>query len=247
MRTIAPSLFCLLLAVVEMGFSAGCNGCRKAGGDGSQAGASCPPCAAEDPALEPVLEFRREMTDSKLHPVRGPSLTIDAAAFSREIALFLEKHGVLVLRQLNHSIDGLQVGKIPAEPSYKRLVAFEDMRAFQGLTLINLSRPDIKVFFRMVQSSLLPLLMRNELALSPEEAGMWMSFLAFAEPGWRVCAREGDSTLAICADYGFDVFVLRLSFEKPFTLSLYGRTTIEIKEGMWVPRSFAWWRWMPFG
>ncbi len=197
---------------------------------------------AEDRAAAQIRQFRRELADNERHPIRGKGLSIDMEAIAREAATFLKQNGGLILLQMNRSIEGLESGKAPAEPTFKRVAVFKEMDTLKAIMASAVFRPDIKSFFRTMLAAVFPTVMRNELGLTMMQVGAWVTFLSYAEPDWRVCGKEG-TTVAVCAEYGgLDIFVLAMNFEKPFEFPLHEQGATRVEDGLWVPHSFAWWR-----
>jgi hypothetical protein len=164
-------------------------------------------------------QFRRELADPKLYPVRRGK-TIDETAMRVTMKEAVAAHREELARLTAESIAALPNGRLPDAGTHDVRLAFDIAEAFgdsedpvareAGEAMWALDEGDVTMTARRLISQSLPLAMVRG-GDPHEQVGVWLGFFHAARPVVAHCGRTNDA-VTICVDYGGrDVLVVELA------------------------------------
>ena len=178
--------------------------------------------AAPDAAVteaSSMEQFRRELADPRLHPVRKGK-TIDDGALRATMREAVAAHRDELARLTADSIAALPTGKIPGNGTHDVRLTFDIAASFgdlddpivreSGEAMWALDEGNVEITARRFMSQSLPIALQHD-GSPTNDIGLWLGFLHAARPVIAHCGRNNEA-VTICVDYGGrDVFVVELA------------------------------------
>jgi hypothetical protein len=189
-------------------------GCTKEPGPVGADEAAGPPPANARAMLD---EARRELADPDRMPLRQ-GMQIDQEGLRQALIRLRSQHGAQVAVAYQAEIDALPAGDPPAAERFVEVAAFvlPEEPAARDVEAINwLLDEDVRATTQRVLGTYVTLLMHRDVGMTTADIGIWMAFLRAAKPELRRCGEPGGTRLALCLDYGDDVFVLDVERQEP--------------------------------
>lgn len=196
---------------LALGLAAAC-GKEPSATHGGQA--EGPPAAHARAMLD---EARRDLANPERSPLRD-GMEIDEEALRQALLRLRAEHGAQLATAYEASIAALPEDEPPAPGRFTEVAAFlvpNEPAARDAEALSWVLDEDVHATVQRVLGTYLTLMMHRDVGMTTTQLGVWMAFLRAAKPELERCGGTASTRVAVCVDYGVDVFVIDLERYEP--------------------------------